>query len=261
MAAVLHDRALRRPRRAHGRVRLLCLPHAGGGASAYRSWSDILPADIEVWAAQLPGREDRIKDPPFVRLPPLVEELTDLLLPHLDVPFAFFGHSMGALVAFELARHLRRRCGWTPAGLVVAAHHAPQLPDPEPPIHRLPDDHFLAAVQRLNGAPSEALLHPELQSLLLPALRADLAVCETYEYHDEPPLDCPIAAFAAADDARVGRDEMLPWAAQTRGGFTLRMFPGNHFFVASCRELLLQVLASHLAGISSVEDGRAPRHA
>src|SRR5687768_10201581 len=99
MSAVLYDRSLKRSRRAHARIRLLCLPHAGGGASAYRGWSDVLPPGIEVWSAQLPGREERIRDPPFVRLAPMVEELEHLLAPHLDAPFAFFGHSMGALVA------------------------------------------------------------------------------------------------------------------------------------------------------------------
>jgi medium-chain acyl-[acyl-carrier-protein] hydrolase len=258
---MLHDRTLRRPLRPHGRVRILCLPHAGSGASAYRPWSERLSPEIEVWSAQLPGREDRIRDPPFVRLQPMVEELASMLSPQLDIPLAFFGHSMGALVAFELARLLRRQRGWTPAMLFVAAYRAPHLPDPDPPIHRLPDDLFVTMVQRLNGAASEALEHPELRPLLLPSLRADLAVCETYEYLDEPQLDCPIAAFGASDDARVGREQLLPWAAHTRGAFTLQMFPGNHFFVATHRTLVLEALAGHLAGIVAAQDSRARFHA
>ena len=155
-------------------LRLFCFPYAGGGAAAYRPWSNELPSQIDVCAVQLPGRETRLREAPFTRIGPLVETLERALRPYCDLPAAYFGHSMGALIAFELARQQRRLGRPGPVRLFVSGHHGPQLPDPHKPLHRLPKDEFVAELRRLNGTPEVVLQNAEIMELLLPYLRADL---------------------------------------------------------------------------------------
>lgn len=243
-----------------GRVRLFCFPHAGGGASIYRQWSGFLAPAVEVCPVQLPGREDRLRDPPFVRLQRMVEVLAETLQSYFDMPFAFFGHSMGGLIAFELVRELRRTSGNIPVHLFVSAHRAPQLPDPDPPIHALPDELFMSAVERLHTGRSEAMQHPELRRLLLPTLRADFAVCETYDYRPEPPLDCSLTVFGGKADPRVPLDALGPWAEQTRRVFVVQTFPGDHFYLWSVRDQLLHALAVQLTGSIEAWGPQAPHH-
>jgi medium-chain acyl-[acyl-carrier-protein] hydrolase len=181
---------------------------------------------------------------PFTRLSPLVEALAQALAPLLDRPFAFFGHSLGALVSFELARQIRRQYGVHPVRLFVSAGRAPQIPHRVPPIHTLPDKEFLVELRRLNGTPSELLDHEELMDIMLPLLRADFALYETYVYLTEPPLSCPISAFGGLQDHRVSKSDLEAWRAQTSGSFSLRMFPGDHFFLK--QPLLLQALSREL---------------
>jgi len=234
-----------RPRPAV-RLRLFCLPYAGGGASVFRSWGASLPDRVEVCPIQLPGRENRLLEPPFTRLPALADTLADALHPHLDLPFAVFGHSMGSLVAFELTRTLRRRQRPLPVSLLVSGRRAPQVPDVDPPIHHLPELEFLEEIRRLNGAPEEVLGNSELMELLLPALRADFEVCETYEYRSEEPLDCPIIAFGGDEDPEVGPEELDAWRRQTSGRFELYMFPGDHFYLFSARDRFMATLAAEV---------------
>src|ERR1700674_5350722 len=177
------------------RLRLFCFPYAGAGALIFRSWSDALPSDVEVCPIQLPGRGTRLMERPFTQLTPLVEVLARALAPLLDMPFAFFGHSLGALVSFELALRIRREYGRHPVRLLVSAARAPQFPHRRSPIHALPEKEFLAELRRLNGTPGELLDHQELMEIMLPLLRADFAVYETYSYSNETPLNCPISAF------------------------------------------------------------------
>src|SRR5205814_4666171 len=172
-------------------LRLFCFPYAGGGASIFRTWSENLPPEIEACPIQLPGRESRLLEAPFSQLFSLIEPVAQALLPYLDMPCAFFGHSMGALVSFELARYLRRQHGLSPVHLFVSGRRAPQLSDPDPPIHPLPEAEFLEELRSLKGTPEEVLQNTELLQLLLPLLRADFAVCETYAYAPETPLLCP----------------------------------------------------------------------
>jgi medium-chain acyl-[acyl-carrier-protein] hydrolase len=226
------------------RLRLFCFPYAGAGALIFRNWSDGLPADVEVCPVQLPGRGTRLMEHPFTQLSPLVETLAQALVPLLDRPFAFFGHSLGALVSFELARRVRRRYGVHPVRLFVSAGRAPQIPHRAPPIHTLPEKEFLAELRRLNGTPSEILNHEELMEIMLPLLRADFALYETYVYSTEPPLNCPISAFGGLQDRRVNDTDLEAWRAQTSVSFSLRMFPGDHFFLN--QPLLLQVLSQEL---------------
>jgi medium-chain acyl-[acyl-carrier-protein] hydrolase len=233
------------------RLRLFCFPYAGGSASLFRTWADDLPPEVEVCPIQLPGRESRFREPCYTRLLPLVQTLGEVLWPYLTLPFAFLGHSMGALISFELTRYLRRRAGPLPAHLFVSAHRAPQLPDRQPPIHDLPDAVFLEELRRLNGISSEVLENAELMELLFPLLRADFAVAETYEYQEDSPLPCPISAFGGLEDEEVNQDEVAAWREQTRTTFTSHMTPGDHFFLFKHRATLLPLIAQELVQILS----------
>ncbi len=227
-------------------MRLFCFPYAGGGVHAFRAWADNLPKTVEVCPVQLPGRGARMMEAPFTQMLPLVQAAAEALLPHLDKPFAFFGHSMGALVSFEVARWLRRQSGPEPIHLFVSGCFAPDIPDPYP-LHNLPDPELLEGLRRLNGMPQEALENAELMRLLLPTLRADCTVTETYTYTDEPPLNCPISAFGGLQDHLVGRTHLEAWRQQTTAFFSLRMFPGDHFFLHSAQPLLLRILSRELS--------------
>jgi medium-chain acyl-[acyl-carrier-protein] hydrolase len=213
------------------RFRLFCFPYAGGGASFFRTWRQRLGPDIEVCAIQLPGREDRLAEPPFAKLSSLIEALADVLYAYTDFPFAFFGHSLGALISFELARRLRRQKAPCPLQLFVSGHRAPQIPDPDPPIHQLPDAEFIEELGRFNGTPQAVLENPELMEVFMPLLRSDICLNETYVYDHEAPLDCPITAFGGLEDEEVSREELAAWHDQTRSRFNIQMFPGDHFFL------------------------------
>jgi len=211
--------------------RLFCFPYAGGGASIFRTWPQRLPPDIEVCAIQLPGRENRLKETPFAKLSPLIDALADVLYPYMDFPFAFFGHSLGSLISFELTRRLRRQKAPCPLQLFVSGCRAPQIPDPDPPIHQLPDAEFTEEMRRFKGTPKAVLDNPELMEVFLPLLRSDVGLYETYIYDHEAPLDCPISAFGGLEDEEVSREELAAWYAQTRSRFNIQMFPGDHFFL------------------------------
>lgn len=232
------------------RLRLFCFPYAGTGASIFRTWSNGLPAEIEVCPVQLPGRATRLMEAPFTSLSPLVKALAEALVPLLDKPFAFFGHSLGALVGVELARQLRRQSGIQPVHLFASAARAPQIPPRHRPIHALPDKEFLVELRRLNGTPGNVLEDAELMQIMLPVLRADFAVYESYVYSPEPPLDCFISAFGGLQDARITRDDLEAWRDQTSASFSLKMFPGDHFFVNTAQPLLLEILSRDLCGVA-----------
>jgi medium-chain acyl-[acyl-carrier-protein] hydrolase len=159
----------------------------------------------------------------------------------MDKPFAFFGHSLGAFVAFELARQLRRQSGLQPARLMVSAAGAPQIPRRNRPVHALPEEEFLSELRQLNGVPAKVLQDSELMQLLLPMLRADFAVFETYQYMPESPLDCALTGFCGLQDQQVRREDMEAWRDQTHGAFSLRMLPGDHFFLNAAQPLLQQL--------------------
>ena len=233
------------------RLRLFCFPYAGGGASIYRMWPESLPAFVEVCPLELPGRGRRLKEPAFTQLRPMVEAAAQALRPELTKPFALFGHSMGALVAFELARLFEREAGLKPARVFVSARRAPHLPDDEPNTYNLPHAEFLEDVRRLNGTPKEVLEHEELLELVIPLLRADFEVCQTYQYIPGTPLACPISAFGGVLDPDVHREHLEAWREHTSAGFSLHMFPGDHFHINSSQFLLLKVLSQELESIFS----------
>lgn len=228
------------------KLRLFCFPYAGGGALVFREWADILPLSVEVCPVQLPGRGGRLKETPINGLPQLVEVASKALLPYFDKPMAFFGHSMGGLLSFEIARRLRKEHDIKLLHLFVSGSRAPQLPDPNPPIHMLPNEAFIEELNSLNGTPADVLQNPELMQLMLPALRADFAITETYTYQPDSPLGCDLIAFGGLQDKEVSQGEIEAWREQTNGLFTLKMLPGDHFFLNSARSLLLRILSRDL---------------
>jgi medium-chain acyl-[acyl-carrier-protein] hydrolase len=228
---------------------LFCLPHAGGGASAFRGWADALPADVEVCPVQLPGRENRLAEPAFDRLEPLVQALADVADPWLDLPFAIFGHSNGALIGFELARLLRARGRPGPLHLFASGRRAPDLPADRGLTHQLPEEEFLSTLQELGGLPPALLEHRELLELLVPALRADTAIHETYVFAEEAPLACPITAYGGLSDPRVAREQLEAWGRHTSGGFVARIFPGGHFYLQDDRPTVLRSLSADLEAV------------
>jgi medium-chain acyl-[acyl-carrier-protein] hydrolase len=235
----------RRPRPG-ARVRLFCLPYAGGGASVYRGFQDALPAHVEVCAVQLPGRETRLREAPVADLAKLVPMLTDGLGPHLGPRFALFGHSMGAALAFELARELRRRGMPPPVHLFASACPAPHIPDTDG-THALPDEEMIERLRALGGMSPEVLAHRELMEMILPIFRADAAVTETYAHTPGEPLDVPITAVGGLEDEKATRADLEAWRQHTTAAFALRMVPGGHFFLQTETPAVLGILARALA--------------
>ena len=239
--------AFRRPR-PQARLLLLCFPYAGGGAMAYRKWTTELPEEIDVLPVQLPGRERRLAEAPFTRMEPLVDAVTEALTPVLDRPFAIFGHSMGGIVGYEVAQRLRREQGVEPAHLLVSARRAPHLPPDPDEDYKLPDDQFKQRLREMNGTPIEVLEHPELMALILPLLRADFELNDTYGPATHPPLTCPLTAFGGHDDAELPPGALEAWEEATTGRFELEMFEGDHFYLNRHRSRLLEAVASRLLG-------------
>jgi len=225
-------------------LRLFCFPEAGGNSSSFGKWPANLPATIEVRAIELPGRQSRFKERPVDRMSVLARTLAEELTPSLDLQYALFGHSMGALLAFEIARELRRRRAPQPVHLFVSAQSAPHLPRPRTLLHQLPDQLFLQ--QAVNLLPPAALQDAELLRLIMPTLRADVALYETYSYSAEPPLACPIAALGGVTDFSVNQMQLNAWRMQTTGGFNLFMFRGNHSYINREAPLVLQTIRSQL---------------
>ncbi|MBF2004926.1 MAG: thioesterase [Chlorogloeopsis fritschii C42_A2020_084] len=224
-------------------VRLFCFPYAGGSSLIFRQWRDYLPATIELCPVEIPGRGTQMKSPPFTRLEPLVRVIASAIQPYLDKPFAFFGHSMGGLVSFELTRLLRKQYGISPNYLFISGRCAPQVPNSEPPIHNLPEQEFLEELRRFNGTPTSVLENSELMQLFLPILRADFAVLETYVYAEQPPLNYPITVCGGLQDQEVSYDQLLAWQEQTCNSFSVHMLPGDHFFVHSSQQQLLEIIS------------------
>ena len=231
----------------NARLRLFCFHYAGGNAFVFRSWANQILDNIDIYAIELPGHGTRLTEPAFDRMAPLIQTLKAALLPYLlGPPFAFFGHSMGALISYELSQSLRQEHGLTPAHLFVSGHHAAHLPDPEPPIHDLPTADFLNALRRYNGTPEIILQNAELMELLLPNLRADFAMLETYVHQPHPPLGCPISAYGGLQDWRTSAEALEAWRKHTQAAFARQLFEGDHFFIHSNQAAVLQTLNTAL---------------
>jgi surfactin synthase thioesterase subunit len=212
-------------------VRLVAFPFAGGSASVFRGWSAWLPPAVELWPVLLPGRGRRVSEPARDRIATIVSDMAALLPAVVEAPFVLFGHSMGATLAYELTRELAARGSTVPCGLIVSGQAAPHRPDRRPPIHHLPDAAFVGAVRDLGGTPPELFEHPELVELVLPALRADFAAVETYEWVPGPPLDVPLVAFAGENDPVIDPADVAEWDHHSCASSELVTFDGGHFFL------------------------------
>jgi myxalamid-type polyketide synthase MxaE and MxaD/epothilone polyketide synthase D len=229
-------------------MRLFCLPYAGAGATAYRLWSFQGPPGLQVCPVQLPGRENRLAERPFRSASALVPELVEGLRRFLDRPFAIFGHSMGALLAFEMVRELRRLGLPQPVHLFVSSHRAPHLPDRGPDVHLLDHAAFLEQLRLLQGTPEEVLANEELMQIAEPILRADFELCATYAYAAGQPLDLPLSVFGGTEDPQVPEDDLHPWREHTRAAMRLRMFPGHHLYLREARQPLMAAILDDLRG-------------
>jgi len=252
-------------RRPDAAVRLFCFPYAGAGASAFRDWHRHIPGNIEVIGVQLPGRENRFHEPHHTRLADLIAPLKQMVTQLADKPFFFFGHSLGALVAFELARVLQRDGLPLPFHLVASGMRAPHLRSRDEQLHLMPDDELLEKIDEYNGTPRALLQDRELMRFFLPQLRADFAICETYEHLAGTRLTCPITAFGGQHDPDVSPDQLAAWSVHTTGPFRHQLFDGDHFFIHPCQQAVLALLGpiatgfqeTSLAGRSSMRIGDA----
>ncbi|MEM9135795.1 MAG: alpha/beta fold hydrolase [Cyanobacteria bacterium P01_F01_bin.42] len=229
-------------------IRLVCLPHAGGSAQIFQDWTRRLPLWIELWAVELPGRGRRWGEQPIAALSQLVPDLSAAIADEIKKPFALFGHSMGGLIAFELAHTLQQQAA--PLGLYVSAAEAPQSKPSKPPIHGLPTPEFIAELRRYDGTPAAILENEEMMELLLPTLRSDFSLLETYEYRPGQMVSCPIVAFSGREDDIVSYEAMQQWAHVTTASFLQHDVVGDHFFVQTPDfvERLLMCLTQMIRG-------------
>lgn len=233
------------------RLRLICFPYAGGAAQIFARWPQELPQSVELCAVQLPGRGSRFRERAFTNIHDLVSSAAEGLDGYLDRPYVFFGHSMGAMIAFELTRELRRLRKRGPEQLFCSGLRAPQFASTDRITYNLPDDEFLSELRRLNGTPPEVLESPELRQLLLPLLRADFSITQTYKHREEPPLSCPLTVFGGEDDEEADGANLEAWRRHTTGRFSMCLLPGDHFFLHTSRELLLKTLSRSLSHVVS----------
>jgi surfactin synthase thioesterase subunit len=227
-------------------LRLFCVPYAGGAAGVYRRWHELFPREVEVCAVELPGRSTRASELPFVRLAPLVSALADAIEPERDRPFALFGHSLGGLIAFELARLFRRRGGRQPRHLFISATPAPGRPRSRPPVHTASDAEVKRHLHALNGTPRELLEDDEFMEMIIPIVRADFAVLETHEHRDEPPLEVPLSIFGGVHDREVNLTALNGWVRQSTAFPQLRMLQGDHFFLHGAAEEIVAAVVDDL---------------
>lgn len=229
------------------RQRLYCFPYAGGGAHAYHSWQAALGPHTEVCAIELPGRGSRIAEMPYTSLTDLIASLAQVLARQDAMPFMFFGHSLGGLIAFELARFCARYALPMPSRLIVSGTDAPQHRSPSKDLHSMPDDELIDALGKYNGTPVELLQHRELMDLLLPAIRADFTLAETYEYCISPPLQIPITVYEGKMDEHILPQQVANWQKETSGQCAVHWFEGDHFFINSEKALLHECLKAELS--------------
>lgn len=242
-------------REAPDGVRLFCFPHAGGAASYFYPWSVSLPSDVEVLAVQYPGRQDRGGEPYARTIPDLADRIHAAIRPRLAGPFAFFGHSMGAVLAFEVACRIAREEGVAPAHLFVSGRRAPSVARHEE-LHRASTSALVAEMRALGGTDPRILADEELLDLVLPTVRADYTAIETYRFDSAPPLSCGITAMIGDGDPKASVDDTAAWSRHTLGRFDLRIFPGDHFYLEGCRAGVLDVISSTLSGVRQ-DAGRA----
>ena len=241
--------------RARAAARLFCFPYAGGHAQLFRTWARVLPDNIDVCAIQLPGRMERIREPPLSRMSEIISGLAPRLVGAFDLPVVFFGHSLGALISFEVARWLQTHRSLVPAHLVVSGRRAPHMPAEsiDPCIGQ--DDRLLEELRALRGTPAEALNDAELMGVLLPMIRADFAVAASYRHVAGPTLSCPLTAFGGNSDPETHGERLTQWSAQTSGNFRTRVYQGDHWFLHTDERRVIEDVGGTVSRII----GRPPR--
>lgn len=227
-------------------MRLFCFPYSGGSAQIYKPWADRLPASLQVCGIQYPGRGSRFAEPPLTSIDTLLRELLPELKPFLDIPFAIFGHSLGAAIGFEVTRVLQRE-GRLPRALFVSGRNAPHLPRNTELLHNLPEPEFRKKLHELGGTSPEVLEHPELMDLVAPLVRADFTMSETYRFAEGPLLGCPLLAFGGERDPLVPVTGIQEWERHAGAGFSHTILPGAHFFLDDSRDALLSQISATLA--------------
>ena len=228
------------------RMRLFCFPYAGGTTAVFRNWPQYLPSEIEVCAIQYPGRGNRFAEPPSEAVVDVMNAVYSDLQPLLKKPFAFFGHSMGALVSYEFARRLQQEKQPGPFQLFVSGCIAPHERDVNEFTYNLPEPEFIAELRRLQGTPAEVLDNADLMQLIMPIIRADFKASQTYKYIPGPPLECSLCAFGGLEDEHVPREKVEAWSEHTRGSFRAQMLPGDHFLLNTSAPLLTRIIAQEL---------------
>lgn len=228
------------------RLRLFCFHYAGATASIFRSWPGALPRGVELLAVQLPGRDYRLTEPPLTDMDDIVDALAEVVPALLDRPFALFGHSLGALISFDLVRLLRERGLRQPELMIASGRNAPQFRWRDAGIESLPDHEFVAAVRGYDGTPEALLAEESLRELWLPRLRADLSVSARYAYVEDRPLECPILVMFGEEDGLVTDEGLRGWCRQTTGDVRFLPCPGNHFFLHSAQRLVLAEVRAEL---------------
>ncbi len=230
-------------------LRLFCFPFAGGSAMTYRTWAGLLPTNIEVCPIELPGRGSRMRETLYTNIKPLVKDLAEALIPYHDKPYVFFGHSMGALIAFEITRLFRNKNLPGPVHLFVSGHVAPQFGCTHDPIYDLPEQQFIEELRKLDGTPEAVLNNSELMQLIMPMLRADFEMNETYSYEPGSQLKCPISVYGGVHDKDVTQEKLAAWRELTSADSSIQMFAGGHFFLQTEQPVVLQSLSHELKKI------------
>ncbi len=233
-------------RRAPGGMPLFCFPHAGGAASYFHPWAASLAPGIDVLAVQYPGREDRAAEPCVTTIPELADQIHAALRSSLPETFAFFGHSMGAVLAFEVTRRIAWAGDREPARLFVSGRAAPPRKHHQN-LHRAGDPALIAELRSLGGTDPRILQDNAVLELILPVMRADYTASETYEFAPGAPLSCDITALTGDRDVHNTAADAAAWSGHTTGAFDLRVYPGAHFYLDDCRAQVLEVISSSLA--------------
>jgi medium-chain acyl-[acyl-carrier-protein] hydrolase len=238
-------------RRPAARLRLACFAHAGGGPAAFAGWPDELTADIEVAAVRLPGRDRRLRERPLNQWSELLDVLVAALPAELAAPFALFGHSVGAMIAYELTARLTA-AGSPPQRLILAACRAPHVPSYLPAVHDRPDAEFVAELKRIGATPEEVLADHRLVQLLLPMLRADIALAETWPPSPPRPVTVPLVVVAGDEDPIAPPAAVESWSCYAEAGFSSHTVPGGHFFIRPPATAFLDIMRSAFA-VATVE--------
>jgi surfactin synthase thioesterase subunit len=228
------------------RLRMYCFSYAGGSAASFTPWQSMVNRQVEICAVQLPGRGMRFREPNVDSLPLLIEQLAQAVVPKDKMPFVFFGHSMGGLIAFELTRYCKRHRLASPKHLFVSGCDAPQHRKPSRRLHELDDDGLINALKDYNGTPPEILCNREIMELVIPSIRSDFTMVETYRYNADRPLDLPITVLAGKSDVHLSPLQTQGWQRETTHRCDLKWFDGDHFFINSERQAVLDCVNAAL---------------